>query len=128
MRRGRPASSCRVRPRQLRARLLHRLPSGGPWKPRLAPVLRAPALRPARPPLPLPPPSRPAAPPPGPPVPLADASNRQYSVRPRTGGTFNPKVEPVPGTDEKAIIVTGGVILNVRNAPNIGLLDIEADR
>jgi hypothetical protein len=48
---------------------------------------------------------------------------------PRSGGGYNIKIER--GDKEKgeqAIIITGGVIVNVRNVPNIGLLDIEADR
>jgi hypothetical protein len=74
-------------------------------------------------PTPLPPPSKAAAPPPKPPV----AENRQYSISPRSGGTFNIKMEPL-GNGELAVIVTGGVILTVRNVQGIGLLDIEADR
>jgi hypothetical protein len=46
---------------------------------------------------------------------------------PRTGSRFDIKMEP--GSDGKqVIIVTGGAILNVRNVPGIGFLDIEADR
>jgi hypothetical protein len=48
-------------------------------------------------------------------------------VSPRFGQNFDVDVR-VLQNGEKAIIVTGGVILSVRNAPNIGLLDIEADR
>jgi hypothetical protein len=61
--------------------------------------------------------------------PAREAPPRQFSAVPRQGGTFNIEVvrEPV-GNGEKAIVVTGGVIINVRSGPGAPLLDIEADR
>jgi hypothetical protein len=48
---------------------------------------------------------------------------------PRQGGTFEAQIiaEPI-GNGEKAIVITNGVIINVRSAPNAPLLDLEADR
>ncbi len=48
-------------------------------------------------------------------------------VAPRQGGSFNLKREPGPN-GEAIFIITGGVFLQVRNAPNIGMIDMEADR
>src|SRR5262249_21450228 len=76
---------------------------------------------------PLPPPSRPAAPRRTPPPAQAGVPTRQYSVMPRSGSRFDVRIDP--GADGKQVItITGGVILNVNNAPGLGLLDLEADR
>src|SRR5262249_50277755 len=49
------------------------------------------------------------------------------SVMPRSGSRFDVRIDP--GADGKQVItITGGVILNVSNAPGVGLLDLEADR
>lgn len=83
------------------------------------PLLQAPG------PTPLPPPSRAAPGVPGPAV--LEGASREYSVSPRTAGSFNVKMEPF-GDNQQAIIVTGGVILTLRDVKGIGLLDLEADR
>jgi hypothetical protein len=111
---------------------------GGP------PVPAPPSFPSPGPPDVLPPPGASAAPgmpgpsagplPGAPPVPVlpqaaAPGPPRQFSAVPRQGGTFDAIVvnEPI-GNGEKAIVITGGVIINVRSAPNASLLDIEADR
>jgi lipopolysaccharide export system protein LptA len=76
-------------------------------------------------PPPIGPPSRPAPGPPAAPAPLAPG--RTYSVRPRFGADFQFRSQAL-GNNENAYIITGGVIVNVRGAPNIGQIDIEADR
>lgn len=73
----------------------------------------------------LPPPSRVGQPPRGPTV--LEGPSRQYSIAPRTAGSFNVKIEPM-GDNQQAVIVTGGVILTLRDVKGIGLLDMEADR
>lgn len=94
--------------------------SGPPPPPPEAP----PGTPPPPVPPPLPPPSRPAPPPRS----QAPAGlPRLYSIVPRKGKDFNVEVKPLPN-GEQAIIVTDGVIINVRNVPNVGLLDLEADR
>jgi hypothetical protein len=55
------------------------------------------------------------------------AQARSFTVAPRRGQSFNIVQQRLPN-GEMAIIVTGGVIVNVRNAPNVGLIDLEADR
>jgi hypothetical protein len=87
---------------------------------------------PVVPPAPLPPPSRPGPPPrPTPTLPVPPATPvgppRQYSVLPRTGSRFNITKER-GSNGEDVFIVTGGAIINVRNAPGIGFVDLEADR
>lgn len=112
--------------------VLPSLPPVGPGQ-STGPSTAAP-VAPGAPP-PLPPPSQPATRPLGSPgagatAPLPPSTQvpaRQYSVSPRSSTGFDIKTETLPG-GEQAIIVTGGVILNVRNAPQLGLLDIEADR
>lgn len=52
---------------------------------------------------------------------------RQFSLTPRTSEGFNFSFGPRSG-DEQALLVTGGVILSVRDVQGIGLLDMEADR
>jgi hypothetical protein len=77
-------------------------------------------------PAPLPPPSKATPPPPGPPA--APTQVRNFTVAPRHGQSFNLiQTKPLPN-GEQALIVTGGVIVTVRNAPNAGLIDLEADR
>lgn len=56
-----------------------------------------------------------------------ESNPRQYSVSPRGASGFNIRMEPL-GNGEQVILVTGGVILNVKDVQGIGLLDIEADR
>jgi len=60
-------------------------------------------------------------------VPVLDSPLRQYSVSPRGASGFNIRMEHLPN-GEQAVIVSGGVILNVKDVQGIGLLDIEADR
>jgi hypothetical protein len=101
------------------------LPPGAPVPPGI-PVGPPEGPRPDVPPVS--PPSRPTPPPPGPPSPTLPPA-RNYSVSPRQGATgFSIKIEKIGESGEQAIIVTGGVILNIRNAPGIGFIDIESDR
>ncbi len=84
-------------------------------------------------------PALPVIPPGGPPPtpvpnttanPLAgprDGPPRVLSIAPRTGAPFQTQSFPLP-TGEQAVVVTGGVILTVRNVASVGLVDIEADR
>jgi hypothetical protein len=115
------------------------LPAQGPPRPP-DPGPPAPPSPPPQPPD-VPPPSSPAPadagagelPPPTPvppPVPQAarDGPPRQFSIFPRQGTTFNAEIVPDPVGGEKAIVITGGAIISVRNAPNVGMLDILADR
>jgi hypothetical protein len=76
-------------------------------------------------PLPLPPPSTPAAPKPKP-LPK-NSPPRQFRILPRSGEMFQVNAEELPN-GRRIITVTGGVLLNVRNVPRIGSLDLEADR
>jgi hypothetical protein len=74
---------------------------------------------------PLPPPSRPTPPtPPG----RTGAVTRNFVIVPRQGGTFQGKISEKGPNGESIYIITGGVILQVRNAPNLGMIDMEADR
>jgi hypothetical protein len=79
---------------------------------------------PVTPPVPLPPPSKATPPPPG----AAIAPTRNYTITPRRGGALDIKVLPAGPDGLQPVIVTGGVIVNVRNAGNVPLLDLEADR
>jgi hypothetical protein len=72
---------------------------------------------------PIPPPSKPIPPPPGRPV----RSTLNFQVIPRQGRFFPGKTSKGPN-GETIYILTGGVILQVRNAQKIGTLDMEADR
>jgi len=72
---------------------------------------------------PVPPPSKPQPPPPG----KALAPSRNFMIAPRQGGSFAGERKVGPN-GETIYIVTGGVIMQVRNAPNIGMIDMEADR
>jgi hypothetical protein len=74
---------------------------------------------------PLPPLSKPTLPPSGPPV--APVPTRNFTVSPRRGNAFNIVQQPMPN-GEMAVVVTGGVILTVRNVPSVGMIDLEADR
>lgn len=56
-----------------------------------------------------------------------DSPARQYSVSPRGSSGFNIRMEPL-ANGEQAVIVSGGVIMNVKDVAGIGLVDIEADR
>jgi len=99
-------------------------PMGTPSSPSLAPV--TPPAPAGSVPVPLPPPSRPATRPPAAQGSIS-SPNRQYSISPRSAAGFEVKSVSL-GDNEQATIVTGGVILNIRNIPGIGLLDIEADK
>jgi hypothetical protein len=73
---------------------------------------------------PLSPPSKPT-PPPGKGGVAGPARN--FMISPRQGGSFQGKIDQGPN-GESIYVVTGGVILQVRNAPNVGMMDMEADR
>ena len=97
--------------------------------PGLAPVNPAPVLQ-----NPLPrtvPVTPPIGIPGGIPIPITssdiDIPARQYSVSPRGSSGFNIRMEPL-ANGEQAVIVSGGVIMNVKDVAGIGLVDIEADR
>jgi hypothetical protein len=60
-------------------------------------------------------------------APPGSAPPRVFSIAPRTAAPFQQRLVNLPN-GEQALIVTGGVILHVRNVERIGLLDIEADR
>lgn len=81
------------------------------------------------PPTPLPPPSQPAVPPrPGQLPPRSTPGQPlEHRLLPRSGEAPNLKIEDQPG-GTRVITVTGGLILNVRNVPRIGVIDVEADR
>ncbi len=72
-------------------------------------------------------------PPPGPPpraaprTALDPGAARQFSIRPRTGTGLDVQTAPL-SNGEQAVIVAGGIILNVRFGDGNSLLDIEADR
>jgi hypothetical protein len=73
--------------------------------------------------LPVPPPSRPTPPPQG----KAARLTRNFRILSRQGGEF--PIHSYPGPNgETAYVATGGIILQVRNAPNVGMVDMEADR
>ena len=77
-----------------------------------------------------PPPRRRQPPPrPAPPVPAqGPAPLRQFSIAPRTPSQpYQARIETLP-SGEQALVVTGGVILLVRDVRGVGLIDIEADR
>jgi hypothetical protein len=125
------------------------LPVQGPPAPPAAPIpgptptpMTPPMVTPNPPPAPPPPPPGPAPPPPqasgtpraGTPGPAARPSApgppgppRQISIAPRSGQPFQTQTVPLP-TGEQALVITGGVIVTVRNVESIGILDIEADR
>ena len=104
----------------------------GPAVPPIVPPL--PGTPPAAPPIeagpntppPLPPPSAPAPAPRQPP--LVEAPARRFTVSPRSA--VLPDLRRLPKTPDgrDTIVITGGVILTVRDVPNVGLVDVEADR
>jgi len=57
-----------------------------------------------------------------PPAPL-----RQFTIAPRTNSGFEFNFGPQAG-NEQSLVITGGVILNIRNVEGASLIDIEADR
>jgi lipopolysaccharide export system protein LptA len=61
------------------------------------------------------------------PEPPPEPLPRVVSIAPRAGSDFNVKTFWLP-SGEQAIVVSGGVILMVRNVKNVGLIDMEADR
>jgi hypothetical protein len=73
----------------------------------------------------LPPPSQVAPRPPQPPPPPGPP--RRFSIVPRSGRDFDAQSKPL-GNNEQAIVVGGGVILQVQDVPGIGLIDMEADQ
>jgi hypothetical protein len=52
---------------------------------------------------------------------------RQFSLTPRTSEGFNFSFGPRSG-NEQALLVSGGIILSIKDVQGIGLLDMEADR
>jgi hypothetical protein len=92
--------------------------------------------------------TQPAAPPPGqgaaglppgagppgrpltlsPPTPGTPAPLRQFSIAPRRPGSFEFLTRPPTPTGEQVMVVTNGVILNVRGMDRMDLLEIAADR
>jgi hypothetical protein len=78
----------------------------------------------AAPPVPTPPPPGPRPPLPSPPP---GGRPRHFDIVSRSGRPFNVKTEDL-GNGEQAIIVGGGIILQVRDLPGVGLLDMEADQ
>ncbi len=72
---------------------------------------------------PIPPPSRPTPPPPGKPA----RATPNFQVLPRQGRFF-PGRTFKGANGETGYIITGGVILQVRNADKVGTIDMEADR
>jgi hypothetical protein len=73
---------------------------------------------------PVPPPSRPITPPNGKPLQVTP----NFIIAPRQGGK-NVQGKKYTGVHGEAVyIITGGVILQVRNANKIGMIDMEADR
>lgn len=96
------------------------------------PTTGTPAPTPSAAPFPPPPQLVPGRPGPAngpPPRPTAQGPPRQFHIVPRTQSMpYNVQTVPLPN-GEQALVVTNGVILTVRSpVPNVGLLDIEADR
>lgn len=110
-------------------------PDPVPPPPTVTPPLALPQPQPPAAPGSVPPPGTPPAapsPPPGPapasgPRSLLDGPLRQFSIVPRSGADFDIKDIPMPN-GEHAIVVAGGVILNVKTPDGKGIIDIEADR
>jgi hypothetical protein len=76
---------------------------------------------------PVPPVSTPAVPAP-PPLPPSSAP-RQHRILPRSANPYDIKIrEEPPGSGNRVITVTGGIILTARNVPGANTLDVEADR
>ncbi|HEV3257205.1 MAG TPA: hypothetical protein VG013_10020 [Gemmataceae bacterium] len=94
------------------------MPAAAVQPPQAGPVIVPPA----------PPPDTPPASAPGPPGPAARAPERQFQIAPRNSAAYQQQTVVLP-SGEQALVVTGGVILTVRNpTQNVGMLDIEADR
>jgi len=102
------------------------LPAPTPIPPASPPSLPAPT---PIPPAPLPPPSRPAAPSVPGQLPLQSNPGQPllHRILPRSGKAPQLNIQEID-KDYRIITVTGGLILNVRNVPRIGVLDVEADR
>lgn len=110
-----------------------------PDTPAPSPVLPAPTSRPENPaplppptpegPAPLPPPSTPEQPPNPGELPKSSSPDLplQHQLLPRSGEKLNVQIVDLQG-GRQIITVTGGLILNVRNVPKIGIVDVEADR
>jgi lipopolysaccharide assembly outer membrane protein LptD (OstA) len=83
------------------------------------------------------PPSPPPGPPPTPPLPSGpilpapgpnpSAGTRQLNINPRTSTPFQLGIFQLPN-GEKVILVTGGVLLTIRDTTSLGVLDIEAEQ
>ncbi len=101
-------------------------PPPPPPPPSVAPIGAPPIVPgPTTPPPLVPPPT--AAPAPALP-PIIEAPARRFSVSPRSVGGFNLNRLPDEPDGRSTFVITGGAIINVRNAPNLGLVDVEADR
>ncbi len=105
-------------------------PGGDPSSPpgpAPAPQEPAPSSSGASPVAPVPPVSTPAVPQPPPLAP--SAAPRQHRILPRSANDYDLEIkEEPPGSGNRVIVVTGGIILNVRNLPGMESLDVEADR
>jgi hypothetical protein len=88
-----------------------------------------PGLPPVGTPLPTIPVPGATAPVPGPPAspPLPPGPPRTLSIAPRSSKMFDVASFMLP-SGERATLISGGVILTVRNVERVGLVDIEADR
>jgi hypothetical protein len=99
-----------------------------------------PTLTPTQPPTSPPPPSTPPVQPPpqSPPPPVTlgpvlappggnNPSNRVLNIAPRTAAPFQVGAFQMP-TGEQVIVVTGGVLLTIRDTGGLGVLDIEAEQ
>jgi hypothetical protein len=119
-------------------------PNDPPAKPHIPPVqttqIVGPAIPPISPPVAGPPPivPGPGVPPPLPPPgvppepslpPVIEPPLQRLSVSPRSASGFQIFGHKDPtDPDKKTFIITGGVTVTVRNAPNVGVVDIEADQ
>jgi hypothetical protein len=101
-------------------------PGGDPASPP-GPAPEVPSRSGASPVQPVPPVSTPAVP--GPPPLPPSSPPRQHRILPRSNKDYDLEIkEEPPGSGNRVIIVTGGIILNVRNVPGADTLDVEADR
>jgi hypothetical protein len=98
-------------------------PPSGPPPPGVPPGPGPPAPPSQGTPAPLPPPSRPTPPQPAP----SSGPPRNYTVLPRRG-PLNITIGAAGPDGLQPYIITGGVIVLVRNVPNVGVIDLEADR
>jgi hypothetical protein len=99
---------------------------GPPGGAAVSPVPLAPPGGAAASPVPLAPPSQ-VAPRPPQPTPPPGPRPRDISIVPRSGTKYNLQSKDL-GNGEQESIVGGGIILQVRDIPGIGLLDMEADQ